>query len=253
MPGKNKEGNKVSKMMGPEEISLLEDLQSILSELLSLNNAGTPQTSEGTEGSSVTDDQILAALKKLAGTGSSPEESSGMEDDVEKENNGPTASETADERLEPETDINDKNMGEVGKALMLIAKSLQPKQKVKKANPYVEGLKEVLGPIVNKIEEIEKFNVNMMDALGVTKSIERSVQKSIVPKKNSDTPVQNYDATQVVKELINVIKGNLKQASPEGIYKSGFQPVGDHNDLQTARKNLKDALPFIFEKKLNDR
>ena len=244
--------NSVTKMMGPEEMSLIEDLQSIISELVSLNRAEGETSPDETGGSSITDDQILAALKKLAGKGS-PEEESGMDEgDVEKENNGPTANETADERLKPDTDINDKNMGEVGKALMLIAKSLKPEQKVKKENTVVQGLKEVLAPIVNKIEQIEKFNTNMMDALGVAKSVESNVQKSILNKNNSSLPVQSYDATQVVKELIDVIKENSKQNSSE-IHKSGFQPVGDHNDLQTARKNLKDALPFIFSKNINSR
>jgi hypothetical protein len=255
--------NSVQKMLSPEEMSLLGTLQSTINELLALNNAGnTPAPENGGEAN-----ELVEALKKLAGTdlgddteemGNSPAQSE--EPKVEKEDNGPNANENAEQRSEPDSEVNDKNMSEVGKMLLsLFSKNNQSvnksmissdnqSQNTSQADVIAQTITKALKPIVDEVAQVKQFNSNILDALGFSEKIEKALPTSQNQNVNKgQVPVQTVDATGIVGELVNVIKsmtGNNYQNQSNMI-----DGIPRRGNLQEARKSLKNALPYIFSEK----
>jgi len=255
--------NLVQKMLSPEETALLGTLQSTINELLALNNTGnTPAPEGGGE-----TNELVEALKKLAGTNlgddteemgnpsAQPEETE--EPKVQKENNGPTANEEAEQRSEPDSEVNDENMSEVGKMLLsLFSKNNQSVNKsmmisgnqshnTSQADVIAQTITKALKPIVNEVAQVKQFNSNILDALGFSEKIEKALPTSQNQNVNKgQVPVQTVDATGIVGELVNVIKsmtGNNYQDQSNMI-----DGIPRRGSLQEARKSLKNSLPYIF-------
>lgn len=245
--------NQILKMLSPEETQLLGTLQSTISELLALQNAGGEAQAGG-------EPDIVEALKKLAGTnlGDNAEEAGDAsaqaeEQKAQKENNGPTANEKAEQRSGPDSEVNDKNMSEVGKMLLaLLSKnsqsvnksiSVNQNQPILQADIIAQAVAKALEPIANKITQMEQFNGNILEALGFSEKIEKSlpsVQNQNVNK--GQVPIQAVDATAVVGELVNCIK-----SMASGNQQHKIDGIPQLNSLQETRKSLKDALPLIFQ------
>ena len=248
--------NKVNKMLSPEEQTLLANLKTILQELESLQQGGYQETEAPAE-MSMSNKDLLSAIKKLTESnnlGDSTEEMGEEKKETKslltKEDNGPTANDNADERIDNQTDINDENMSEVGKTLIqLLQKKSKTVAKSNNIDLITNAVKKAIMPIVSKIQEIEKFNENMLDSLRFSEKIEKSlkdnqnnnqqVQKGFVNSNNA--PVQTLDATAVVNQLVEVIKSQAVQNNQQSQFKN------DWNGMQEARKDLKNALPFIFQ------
>ena len=238
--------NKIAKMLSPEETTLLENMQSTISELLSLQTAETGQTPEGEN-----PDKIMETLQKLA---ENNEQGNEEEEMASKANEGPTANETAEQRAEPKTEINDDNISEVGKSLLtFIAKSVQQKPVQKSYNQnninidvIAKAIQTALQPVVAKMQEFETSQNNLFDALGFSEKIEKALD--VNKSQDSQKPVQTLDATAVVNELVNVVKG--LHGNPQ---QPNYEVVRDEVGMQQARKNLKSAMKFIFQDKLNKR
>jgi hypothetical protein len=232
--------SKITKMLSPEETELLGTLQSTLNQLLSLQN----QPGE-TPGSN----DLEETLKKLAGLNMEDKEDQEKEEPqkAEKEDNGPTANEKAEDRLKAETEINDKNLSEVGKALLLalINKNKQPvknnQNQALQIDTIVNAVVKQLAPLVNEVAQIKQFNENVLDALGYTEKIEKSFDQNQNVNKGQ-LPVQSIDATGVVNELVEVIKSMQKENQ-----KQKTNTNNDWNGMQETRKDLGEAMPLIFK------
>jgi hypothetical protein len=250
--------NLVQKMLSPEEMQLLGTMQSTLNELLSLNNNGGDVSEPNPAGS-----DLMEALKKLAGmnnladnTEQAGDSSKSPDDSVKKENNGPTANENADQRIDPATDINDKNMSEVGKSLInLIMKGVGGQtQQVQKSqqnnNNQSQDIIKALTMVAKRLDGIEQFNTNILDALGFSEKIEKSNNLQglqPVTKSQNNLPVQNIDATGVVNELVNVIQ-KMAGTQQQQVVKNSV----NWNEREQIRKDLSSAMPLIFNKALKE-
>ncbi len=254
----------VLKALSPEEQTLVAQMKSIIEQLESLQGGGG-EGAEVIEEASLTEKDIISAIKKLAAKdnlGDSTEEGIPDKDkedankskSVKKEDNGPTANEDAEDRAEADTDVNDDNLSEVGKTLMQLFVKSKPKKSVQKnidADIITQAVAKAILPIAQKIQQIETFNSNVLDALGFSDEVEKSlkapetqeVQKGLNNSKNK--PIQSIDATGVVGELVNVIKSLTAEKQEQGQFRN------DWNGMQKARKDLADALPFIFKNNLN--
>lgn len=241
--------NIVTKMLSPEEMTLLGTMQSTLNELLSLQQGGNSDNQP--EGEQPQGD-IMEALKKLAAQNNLGDNTEEMGDQnsnapVAKENNGPTANENAEQRTMSETDINDKNLSEVGKALLSLITKSNNKPVVNNNNDMNLAIAKTLTAVVNKIESIEKFNSNILDALGYAEKIEKTQNLQQV-NKSQNLPIQSLDATGIVNELVSVIKSMA--SNPQSQNTKQFR--NDWNGAQEARKDLKSAMPMIFQNALNN-
>jgi hypothetical protein len=245
----------VKKMLSPEEMTLLANLKTIIQELEGLQEGGEQETEAPAE-MSLSNKELMAAIKKLTennNLGDSTEQMGEEEDKPKKamkENNGPTANENAEDRNDNQTDINDENLTEVGKALLqLLEKNKRPVTKSNNIDAISQAVVKAITPLTKKIQQIEQFNSNMLDALGFANNIEKSlkvdqqqVQKGLNNVNSQSAPVQTLDATAVVNKLVEVIKSQAVQNNnQQGQYRN------DWNGMQKARKDLQDSLPFIFQ------
>ena len=110
----------------------------------------------------------------------------------------------------------------------------------------VSAIGKALGPIVKKMDELERFNENLLDSLGVTKELEKELTaaKTSQTVSKSQLPVQNVEQSAIVGELLNVIKdmAGVRKSETQG----PFSLVGDPVGLQETRKDLRAVLPHIF-------
>ncbi len=246
----------VMKMLSPEEMTLLGQLNALVQEILSLQGADSAEQAP-TEDSG----QILESLRNIENALSPKDEENQDEmkkskDTIEKENAGPTANENADERLKPETDINNKNMAEVGKMLinMLSKQSNVKKSNNTDINIITQAIQKALNPIVKKIESIEEFNSNVLDALGISAEVEKSInlpETQTVNKgmiNSGNVPIQTPDATAVVNMLVEKMQELSDNKKTQNV-----QNDNDWNGMQNIRKHLAEAQKYIFKNNLENR
>ena len=113
---------KVNKALSPEETTVLENIGSLVQQLMS-------------SGGSEMETEVMAA-------GVVPEDEPEEDEEVMKESNGPTANpeDKAEDRVEDPTDITAGNLSEVGKSLGLLLNMMNvnksaPVQSVRKSAP----------------------------------------------------------------------------------------------------------------------
>lgn len=202
---------KVQKALAPEEATILQNIASLV-------------------------DQLLAG----GGGGEEVEMAEDMPEDEEvmKESNGPTANpnDKAEDRVELPTDITEGNLSEVGKSLNKLVGLLErreikksaPVRRVQKNDAVMEtlaGISEVLKSLSTQQQQNNMAISNIIDGLGVAESmVQPEVQKS--------RPVANLDSTAVLNELVQVLKSQNQDKSKD-VRKS-------------SREELRDALPAIL-------
>jgi len=211
--------NQVSKVqkMAPEEITILENIGTMISQLMAGGNMNPVEDEVMMSGDNEEDDVAKAKDDE--------------EDEVKKENNGPTAnpSTKAEDRVEDPTLNNELNESEVGKAALaalmnLVQKSSQPKKVQKSAAPkgtdalIMNALSEmtsVMKSISDKQGQTDLAMSNILDGIGFTDQMaEQMVQKS-APK---HTPVQNTDSAMIMNAFMEVLKnagGNSVNQTPQ--------------------------------------
>lgn len=240
------------KSFSPEEQSLFANIKSNIQELEDLqgNNTGEGAGLEDQMIIENSQDQgcddatkniakdVINAIKEMASNGDGEDKNTSP---VAKTDDGPTVDDSAEERVSVQTE-NNENLKEVGKALMQI---LKPKTTVKKSSNIGQIINKALQPLVAEVNQMKTFNANILDALGVSEKIEKSLIAQPVQKglqNSGNVPVQNVDATAVVGELLNVIKGMSTQQNQE---KTQYR--NDWNNVQKSRDSLKEALPGMFQ------
>lgn len=236
----------VKKALSPEEVSVLENIGSLVNQLKS-------------SGAGASEDDVMMAydeeldMVKKEDIISSEEE----EEDVMKESNGPTANpeDKAEDRVEEPTDITAGNLSEVGKSLNALVRAINGGQTVQKSAP-----KRRLAPksnndvlVMKSIAEISKVmksladqqntqNLaiqNILDGIGFTENVQKSLA---VQKSKSSAPIGNLDGTQVLAELTSVLKG-LQNGNNDRMGENRQQWSGT---VQKSRTELANALPALF-------
>lgn len=231
---KIKKSRKIQKMLSPEEMTLVSNIESILTELRQMGSGEgpieepaavmeeeMPMTEEESMEQETEEKEVKMILKGLETT---PSDSA-------------TASDDAEERMEePLTEATEENVNEVEKALRVILGAVSAnnvnKSVVKEQSPLIQCL--------NKIVEVQKANQNqvkdlseafghVLNGLGIAKQME-SVQKEVgAPKQINKS--QN-------DELINAIARLI----PSQEVKKEEQPYSQNN---VVRKNLSDRETLI--------
>lgn len=215
----------VEKMLDPNEITVLSNAQSLINELLQGGQGATEEVAVSKENIPTTDDM---------------EET--VEDSVKKElentpSDSATASDDAETRIdETQTETTEEGVNEVAKAILEVFKGYQKREPVKKANPIVEairGIAEVQKSTQDQINDLTSAFANLLDGLGVveqmgvTKSVEKKVEKSADPITN-DRSVADF--------LAQVLK-----ASGQEVKKDEDQTYAGTSNSQIIRKNLSNA------------
>lgn len=236
-----KKQQKVVKAFTPDEKTLLENMSAILNQLLSLETAdsGAPAP----EGAPPEAAQMAETPKNPNDPNApiNPDEEDKRLNKSEEED----ANQDAETRMDVGTEVNDKALPLIGKMLQLLADK-NSAQKSSPASMITKAITDALKPLVQKIGELEQFNANMLDAMGVTQEVEKSMDEARTQgvQKSRALPVQSPDTTAIVSELINVIKDMAGNKSAEPSRR--FDSVGDDAGLEGVRKDLTTALPFIF-------
>lgn len=185
-----------------------------------------------------------------------PEE---KKEDFEKENNGPTASDSAKERLEADTTINDENFTEVGKTIMQLLKKQLPQQQKRlttKQAPQANIAKTIansLSPLMVQLNTVvAKQNSNelaisgILDAMGysdeVLKTIETKNTQAVQKTQQNNLPVQSLDAGLFAKELIEQVLGTQNVSKNQNNYFGGAA----YDENVKSHDKLTEKMPALF-------
>ena len=210
--------NQVKKVqkMAPEEMTILENIGTMISQLMAGGNMN-PVEDEVMMGADPEDGVI-----KAEGEEDDPEK-------VEKENNGPTANEPAENRVEDPTLNNELNESEVGKAalnmLMNLVQKSSPQKKVQKsAAPngtnalIMNALSEmtsVMKSISDKQGQTDLAMSNILEGIGFT---DQMAEQMVAKSAPTHTPVQSPDSAMIMNAFMEVLKnanGNSVNQTPQ--------------------------------------
>lgn len=213
--------NTVQKMLSPEETSLLQDVMAGLNVLLGSNNAGAVEETTEASGAQAVEMGAEPTPEELANKGNAEE----MEtNEVDKSNDGPTANDKAETRLEDGTVVTEANLGAVAKMLasLGVKAPVQKSQSSVDANSVAQIVLKALEPVIGKIVAVEKDMNNMLEALGFSDAMDtvekaqnplETIQKST--QSYSNTPVVNPDAGGMIELLSKSIAQQLiKEETP---------------------------------------
>lgn len=201
---KKNQVNKVQKM-APEEMTILENIGTMISQLMSGGGNMNPVEDEVMMTGDNEEDEVKKADED-------------EEDEVKKENNGPTAnpSTKAEDRVEDPTPNNEAAEPEVGKALNLLMnlvnKSSQPKKIQKTASPsgtdalLMNALSEmtsVMKSISDKQNQSDLAIGNILEGIGFTDKMAEQMVAKAAP---THQPVGNTDSAMIMNAFMEVLK-----------------------------------------------
>ena len=220
-------------MLSSEEKSLLENAKALISEIESMQE-GEAMMEEGEE------EEITMEM----------DEEKYEEDEFVKKQEGSTASDDADKRVEDLPEQTEENVDDVAKAIVKmltrapINKSVG-RSKVRKAGVRsvsrndgavaiaLSKLTKIVKSLADGQSEHEQALSSILDGLGVADAVKKA-------KVSDNQAIVAPDLAQVLMEVNKSLKGlNQGQISQE-------QPE-QKNDRTVVRKNLAGALPTIFQ------
>ena len=224
---------KVNKALSPEEQTALSNIQSILSEILAMNEGAEPQSVEMAEpqGMPPTPEQqeeegkevkmIIKAFKEMA--------KKSME---ETPSDAATASDDAEVRIdEVQTEQTEENVNEVAKAIMMLLGKNGHVQKSKSSDPTISALNEIVKVVKAQNERqgvLEETLGHIMNGMGVMKQFEVAKAEQ---KKNQ--PIVDQDNQAVLKAIGDAL--GIK-ATGTSVQKSDYM-----SNSQVVKKNLGSA------------
>jgi len=235
---------KVTKALGPDEVTALQNVMSSLQEILQMSSGASADQGTAVQGQTVADAAVTPPApvedpknpfeqKSCGGTlkqkalETTPSDAPTANDDVEAR---------IDDVLPPETE---DNIDEVAKA---IAKLLGGRSVAKSAIKQVDPLTQVLEKIVTvQKSQAETTNEmmaafsNLLDGMGITEQM--NVAKSAIAKKSEPIMTQDNEA------VVNVLKGLLGLADTK-VEKESSNPGDNYNKVRKAfaDKNILSAL-----------
>lgn len=221
-----KKKNQVQKMLSPEETSLLQDVMAGLNTLLMSNNAGAME--EAVEGGGAQEVMMETEASPEPEIETNEEEEAQKEeneDELEKSNDGPTANDKAEDRLEDGTEISEDNLASVAKALIQMSrkKTVKKQKSSTSANEVAQIVLKALTPVINKIGTVEKDMNAMLEAIGFAGDVDtvekaqnpmNEIQKSL----STPAPITNPDSMDIVKMIgQSVAQELLKEEQKESV------------------------------------
>jgi len=243
----NTANNKVNKMFSPEEAAVVTDLAN---QLLSMaQQGGSPEqdmnqqmeAAKGNDTAAPEEDhsvQKLEAIKAIITGGGSAEDVEKALAGVKENPQGTTARDTGEQRVEPETIVNDANAADVKKSylqgieLAMAIMNKTPAQAVQtpahgNGNDLAQMVEKALAPITAHIENQNNFNNAIMKSFGLADSIERSVnaqthqpvitQTPVVKSQGvGGLPIGNIDAQALADQIVNNMNGRSNEVAKSG-------------------------------------
>lgn len=208
---------KVRKMLSPEEQTALSNIQSILSELLTMSDAGAPA-----------EEPVEMAEGEMMDT---PEEEAADEKEVkmivkgleETSSDAATASDDAEERMdEVQTEQTEENVNEVAKQLVsLLQQGTVKKSQVKKLDPTTEALNKIVQVVKSQNERqavLEETLSHVLESMGVMKQLE------VAKAEQKKQPIVDNDNSAVLKAIQEALGVQVHKAENES-YVSNSQKV----------------------------
>jgi len=181
---------------------------------------------------------------------------------IAKADEGTTASDDAEDRLDDIPDVDAENISEVAKAILAIARKSKSNPKVAKSTnsqlakieKAIVDLTTVMKAVVEDQQEIGLALTNTLDGLGVLDEVRKSMNHSKVSKADVPRSVRSsvkpaLERALIRKKLINEINGT------NGVQKSvvnGEEVAIDENGdpvtptRNSVRKELGTALTHLF-------
>ena len=131
------------------------------------------------------------------------------EEDVEKADEGPTANEKAEERVEDGTEITEGNLSEVGKrvsrsVIRQVNKTLRATQDNTAVMQVLSEITKALKGLSDRQGQNETAIEGILDGFGITKAV---AEEAGVTKDAANRPVAQTDQTAILAELMSVVKG----------------------------------------------
>lgn len=224
--------NKVNKALSPEEMTVLENIGSLVQQLTS-------------SGGAEMENEVMNA-------GVVPEEEPEDPNAIMKESNGPTANpeDKAENRVEDPTDITAGNLSEVGKSLGLLLQLMNvnksaPAQSVQKSAPagdqvntaVLKSLAEISNVMKSLADQQNQQNTaisNILDGIGFSENVQKSLD-------NRPKPVQNLDGAGLMNELLGVMKSIQNGQNTPQNNNSAW-----NNVRKSGHEELRDSLPALF-------
>ena len=158
-----------------------------------------------------------------------------------------TANDKAEEKVEDRPDQDEENIGEVAKALATIAQSLQRKNVAKSQASSGSELVVVINELTKVVKSLAASQTNqgavledILEGLGVAKSIETKQDALRVEKSDPRRPVGTTDTNEVLLQVTKAL-----QAIAANQDKSGTYMVGDNSS--DVRKSLADNLEDLLK------
>ena len=149
-----------------------------------------------------------------------------------KSDEGPTANDDADERLETTDEESEKNIQAVKALIRRMDRKIKTINKSASARSTepITQLTRVVKTLVDRLQQVEQAQANLLEGLGVGEQIEKSLEQ----KAEAQKPVQSTDVEKVLKSLLGIVDQN----KPE--------PPKDRNEI---RKSLADrrVLSALFQ------
>ena len=195
---------KVQKALAPEEKTVIENIAALAGQLIAAGGS----------------EEVVMAEHE-----NEEEEEFFEEDDEEviKANEGPTANEKAEERVEDGTEITEGNLSEVGKrvgrsVIRQVNKRLAATQENTAMMQMLAEITKALKGISDRQGQSEQAISGILDGFGITKAVAEEAEKEV--QKTAPRPIAQTDSTAILAELMSVVKGmqttQIQQNRPAG-------------------------------------
>lgn len=222
--------------MNQELMTLVNNVQSLVEQIKQVAGAGKGTEIKKNEEEQSMDDieNIKKFLKELEDeTGSEAPEGEEMpiapdegeeedavtmtddmdeDDEVQKSDNGTTANDTAEARIEDMDEVNEDNIKEVAKTLV----RLMSKSRVKKSRASAVSVdKKVLKALISKVQEQDKAIASILSGFGIADQVKKSFEskQAQVVHKSADADTIHKSMESFKDEIKNLISQGQKNES----------------------------------------
>jgi len=193
-------GNELNLAMEPEETTILENVLSLVQQLLSMQGGQTEEMPpEIVEEAMPPENETMKAMEKETG------------DDK------------AETRLNNQTDVTDESMTDLKKNIAQLYTLLEKKRNVTKSmnnDPVLRELQKMnqtLQTVIQTQRGQDEFNHELMKAVGIADDMVAKTLQSTSTPTNTNKPIQGQDMKLFAQELVTQVFKNLPQAQTQNI------------------------------------
>lgn len=198
-----------------EMAEIVSDIESLLMQLKQISGGAAQAPAEGDkpEINEAMINKIMAAMKQEEEEGK--EEPGEDPEKVAKSDEGPNANDTAEERVNEQGDVNEKNINEVAKAIAKILAQKPVNNPVKKSagvNPMIQVAK-ALESIAARVGEQDKAISGILAGLGVSEQVLKAAPTNNTVEKSA--PVVNNSEVNKTLDYLRQELGINKEQAPD--------------------------------------